>query len=126
MVKKRDEAFEIDFYERILKRTPTQIDALRQLGHLYTRSGRIREGLKADLALALLCPRDAVAQYNLACSYALLADSEKAFACLREAVALGYRDLDHLRTDPDLATLREDPRFAEILKKAAREDSRNS
>lgn len=126
MVKKRDEAFEIDFYERILKRTPTQIDALRQLGHLYTRSGRIREGLKVDLALALLCPRDAVAQYNLACSYALLADVEKAFVFLAEAVALGYRDLGHLRTDPDLAALRGDPRFAALLEKAAASDPHHS
>ncbi|KAA0233043.1 hypothetical protein EDM76_09480 [bacterium] len=94
---RRDEAFEIDFYERVLKRTPTQIDALRQLGHLYTRTGRVREGLTVDLKLALLCPRDAVAQYNLACSYALLRDTERAIACLAEAVRLGYRDAAHLR-----------------------------
>ncbi len=112
---RRDEAFEIDFYERVLKRTPTQIDALRQLGHLYTRTGRVREGLTVDLKLALLCPRDAVAQYNLACSYALLRDTERAIACLAEAVRLGYRDAAHLREDPDLTGIREDPRFAAIL-----------
>ncbi len=115
MVKRRDETFQIEFYEGILRRNPTQIDALRQIGHLYTRIGRIREGLKADLVLALLCPRDAVAQYNLACSYSLLADLEKAFVHLEEAMHLGYRDLEHLQGDSDLALLRQDPRFAALL-----------
>lgn len=123
---KRDEAFEIDFYERIIRRTPTQIDALRQLGHLYTRTGRIREGLKVDLKLAFLCPRDAIAQYNLACSYALLGDAEKGIACLAEAVRLGYRDAGHLREDPDLAAIRQDPRFAGILEQISPPDSEKS
>ena len=126
MVKRRDEAFEIDFYEKVLKRNPTQIDALRQLGHLYTRSGRIQEGLKADLLLTLLCPGDAIAQYNLACSYALAGEADKGLNCLAEAIRLGYRDIGHLKTDPDLENLRADPRFALLLGQASGSGSSKS
>lgn len=120
--KPSDPAFEIRFYEKILARDPTQVDVLRQLGHLYTRAGRVREGLRADLLLSYLCPRDAVAQYNLACSYALLSDLDKAFACLEEAVRLGYRDLGHIDADPDLALLRCDPRYPAFKARAAAAD----
>ena len=86
---RQDSAFEIEFYEKVLHRDPTQIDALRQLGHLYTRSGRVRDGLRADLALAILCPTDSVAHYTRPRSYALVDDIERAFP-LAEAIELGY------------------------------------
>ena len=115
MKSRQDSAFEIEFYEKVLHRDPTQIDALRQLGHLYTRSGRVRDGLRADLALAILCPTDSVAHYNLACSYALVDDIERGLSSLAEAIELGYGDVEYLRNDPDLEALRKDPSFAGLL-----------
>jgi hypothetical protein len=55
--------------------------------------------------------------YNLACSYALLGMTDKALAALERALQLGYSHLAHLHRDPDLLSIREDPRFARLLRR---------
>jgi len=96
-------------------RRPRDLEILFSLGDLLTRLGHIEEGLQVDLTLARLQPKDPTVRYNLACSYALLGRKEEAFAALREAVRLGYVDAEHMREDPDLESLRDDPRFGKIL-----------
>ncbi len=54
----------------------------------------------------------ASALYNAACAYALLGDTENAFAALAAARRAGFNDRKQMRRDPDLASLRDDPRFA--------------
>ena len=63
------------------------------------------------------CPSAPIPWYNLACSYAVLGMIEPAFAALQRALELGYRHLDHVRRDPDLKSLRRDPRFARLLRR---------
>jgi len=60
--------------------------------------------------------------YNAACCYSLAGDRERAFELLDTAVERGWNDAEHLETDPDLAGLRDDPRWAPIVDrvKAAR------
>ena len=105
------DAFDIRFLEQVLARAGEDADVLAQLGHLYTHVGRYRDGLAVDRRLVALRPRDPIAHYNLACSLALLKQKVRAFASLAKAIRLGYRDLDHMRTDPDLEGLRADPRW---------------
>ncbi len=40
---------------------------------------------------------------------------EQALAALEKAVAMGYDDLEHLKTDSDLTSLHQEPRFKELL-----------
>jgi len=49
--------------------------------------------------------------YNIACSQALLGQSDEAVQALQRAVALGYGDHGHLMADPDLASLHSVPDF---------------
>jgi hypothetical protein len=49
--------------------------------------------------------------YNLACAYALTGRTDDAFAALEEAKRAGFADRDLMRTDADLASIRDDPRF---------------
>lgn len=58
------------------------------------------------------------ARYNLACAYALKGEADEAFRWLGELQDRGFRGLDTLRKDPDLASLREDPRFEAVLLRA--------
>ena len=93
---------------------------LRALGDLYTKVGKVEEGLQVDKDLSLLCPFESEVWYNLGCSYALTGRKEEAFDALDHAIRLGYEDPDWMARDRDLESLREDPRFEKLVKKVAR------
>jgi Flp pilus assembly protein TadD len=103
------------FFETELRQKPENLAALVELGHLYTRLGRVREGLSVDRELARRLPDDPTVRYNLACSLALNGELDAAFAELGHALERGYRDAEHLAQDEDLAALRADPRFEALL-----------
>lgn len=105
-------AWEINFYEDILKRHPDYVEVLSLLGALYTRNKMYAEGLKVDQRLATLKEDDPIIHYNLACSYSLLNQADRAFVALDRAMELGYRDADHMDEDGDLNNIRADPRYA--------------
>jgi Flp pilus assembly protein TadD len=92
------------------------VDVLRVQGNNLTLKGRYAEGLQIDRRLVELRPGDALAHYNLACSYALLKKIDPAIKALRKAVDLGYRDFRYMREDRDLEALRPDPRFRQLLR----------
>ena len=108
--------FEIDFFERLLKKKPDFILALTALGNAYTQRGDYKKGLEIDLHLSRLRQDDPTVRYNLACSYSLLGELDKAFSALKKAIELGYDDFVHLKYDPDLENLKKDERFQLILK----------
>ena len=58
---------------------------------------------------------DPALYYNAACASALAGRTEPALALLRQATAAGYTNVDAIRADADLASLRSDPRFRELL-----------
>lgn len=112
---KSDPAFEINFFESVHRRCPRYVEVIELLGGLYTKTGRIADGLKMDRKLVRLQPKNATAHYNLACSLALSERPLDALAALRHAVSLGYTDYDWMRQDPDLKPIAHDPAFQEIL-----------
>ncbi len=120
--KQENEAdFQIRFYESILREVPDFIEALIAIGDLYTHKGMIKEGLEVDLRLSRLRPDDAMILYNLACSYSLLREVDKAFGAMKLALECGYDDLNFLEVDEDLEDLRKDERFQEYLSRYRRE-----
>lgn len=58
----------------------------------------------------------ATVPYHMACCYALTNKSDDAFKYLNMAIERGYRDVDHLKTDADLTSLRNDARWKEAIK----------
>jgi len=116
MSRKDDTAFEISFYESVLKREPRYADVIELLGGLYTKTGRITDGLKMDRRLVRLQPDNATAHYNLACSLSLLKRPADALRTLAHAVELGYADAKWMAEDPDLKPLRTRPEFVQLLK----------
>ena len=93
---------------------PAYGDAWQLLGDNYTRRGRYVEGLEVDERLAKLEPRNALVFYNLACSYSLTDQFDRAVKALKQAIKLGYRDFKWLAKDPDLRKLRKHPSFQDI------------
>ena len=107
----------IGFLEGIVRRDPGYVEALQLLGDDYTRRGKYESGLQVDERLTQLRPGDPLVQYNLACSYSLTAQFDKAAAALDRALDLGYRDFKWLSRDPDLKAFRAHALYKAILGK---------
>lgn len=114
--KGHDPEFEIRFYESVLRRQPNYAAVVELLGGLYTRQGRIADGLRMDRKLVKLQPQNATAHYNLACSLALSKRKSDALRELQQAVKLGYSDFDWMQQDPDLEVLKHHPEFQSLLR----------
>ena len=110
----RDLDIEIGFIEGVVQRAPDYVEALQVLGDDYTRRGKFADGLTIDEQLARLRPADPLTHYNLACSYSLTGQFERAVAALDRAFDLGYRDFKWISKDPDLKELRRHPLFKKI------------
>ena len=104
----------IQFMEGLVRRDPDYVDALQLLGDHYTQRGLYNEGLKVDERLARLEPKSPLVFYNLACSYSLTDQFDRAVLALEKAIQLGYSDFKWLVKDPDLKKLRAHPAFSEI------------
>jgi tetratricopeptide (TPR) repeat protein len=116
----RDLDTRIEFMEGLVRRDPAYVDALQLLGDHYTQRGRYTEGLKVDERLARLDPENALVFYNLACSYSLTDQFDRAALALENALCLGYRDFAWLARDPDLKKFRQQPAYDEIKAKIRR------
>jgi serine/threonine protein kinase/Flp pilus assembly protein TadD len=63
-------------------------------------------------------PTDPLMLYNLGCLYAVSGKSGLALDHLERSIELGMRNRDWLMTDPDLNSIRNDPRFQALLPEA--------
>ena len=106
---------ECAFLEGVRRRCPDFLPVLETLGDLYTKQGKIEEGLEVDLKLTSMSPENEMYQYNLACSYALMNQPADAFNALTEAINRGYRDLEWLMKDKDLQSIRKLPEFTLLV-----------
>jgi len=102
--------------DRLLARYPDRSDALHWSAHVSLLD------LNYDRAAALLDAAIAVGPvepemyYDRACVYVLAGDQKSALAELDTAIRAGYRNWDWFDKDPDLAALRTNPAFVELLR----------
>jgi len=109
--------FEADVLERLLAREPGNVAYLAALGQACSKLRAHERGLRVDRQLVAARPQDPTFRYNLACSLALTGDLASAHAELLQAIELGYRDVEHLLRDEDLAALRDTAGFAEVRRR---------
>ena len=110
-----DFKFEVVFFESILRRNPKDSGVIEILGGLYTKQGRVNDGLRMDRRLVRLQPENPTAHYNLACSLALKNRNPDAIRTLEKSVKLGYSDYEWIQQDPDLEGLRKHPGYKKLL-----------
>jgi tetratricopeptide (TPR) repeat protein len=58
--------------------------------------------------------------FDIACTYSSLGQKDKAFESLADAVRQGFGQPEKMDTEPALQSLKSDPRFAELVEKATR------
>jgi tetratricopeptide (TPR) repeat protein len=108
--------FEIEFLGRVLEKDPCFVDAVRVQGNNLAAKGQYARTLQLDRRLVRLIPDNAIAWYNLACTYTVLGLIDPGLLALERALELGYDCASRLRRDPDLRALRRDPRFTGLLR----------
>ena len=101
--------------QRRLQRRPDDVRALL--------IGTVQAAIAGDAARAIAYgeramvarPDDFSTAYNVACAHAVLGDRDRALELLEHAVRDGRGNLGWIENDPDLDSLRDDPRFEAIL-----------
>jgi Flp pilus assembly protein TadD len=93
-------------------------EACANLAVLLVRAGRFSEARDAAGHASAL-PATSWGQYNLGCYSALAGDRARSLSSLRRAVDLGFADA-LIASDPDLATMRGDHRFAAVAAEVER------
>lgn len=74
-------------------------------------------GSAAYYEKALALEQSSLDFYNLACTYALGGEKEKAFACLDKAIEMGMTSKQQYEGDADFASLHSDPRWKKVVER---------
>ncbi len=111
----RDFAKAAQLFEEAVKLNPVEGSAWARLGRTYYDLKQYSKAIAPYAkAIELGSGFRWAHAYDIACCYALDGKKAEAFEWLDESMKMGWRDLQHMRTDEDLVTLREDPRFVEM------------
>lgn len=101
--------------ERAVELKPSSITARLALGVNFLKLGRRAEALKQFQAAERIDSGYAPVHLNLACYYALVNDREQAFLALERMVEINPRSRRWIEKEPDLASLRSDPRYRALV-----------
>ena len=101
--------------ERHLQLTPGDARALTLGAGCLARLARNDEAVQwCERALAI-DPEDPVVVYAVACVHAILGMADEALAGLEKALVGGFGNKKWIENDPDFASLRDHPRFRELV-----------
>lgn len=89
----------------------------QQLGEQF-RDKKYDAAAETCRAFIKLLPSEPAGHYNLACALAQLKKPDDAMTSLTKAIEIGYAEPSHMRKDEDLASLRENKAFADLVAKA--------
>ncbi len=103
--------------DRHLQLNPNDIRAGYLRAQALVELGRGDEAVAAMERVAASAPNDSGVHYNAACLYARLGLADRAFAQLERALNVGTVQRDWVVKDPDFDKVRDDPRFAALLKR---------
>jgi tetratricopeptide (TPR) repeat protein len=116
MMEKYAEA--IPLFEAVVEKWPDTGVAWGSLGIAYQKEGRYPEAIRSYEKAIEFDGSRMIAMYNLACLHSLTGDADRSLQWLGRAIDEGFRNAEQLVTDPDLANVRRDPRFEEMMIRA--------
>jgi transcriptional regulator GlxA family with amidase domain len=102
-------------YRAMIDANPNDGFAWFRLGACLQGEGQLDAAVDAARRAAEFAEVRSDALYNAACGLALQGRADDAIANLQQAVAAGFKAKWRLNGDPDLASIRPDPRFQKIV-----------
>ena len=105
----------IELARRHLAENPDDVRAMYLCAGALLDRGREDEGTKLLERCLEVSGDDPAVLYNAACIYALNRRHDRALELLDASVGAGWGSREWMEHDPDLDSLREDPRFAAIV-----------
>ncbi len=106
-----------ELFQKVVEQDPENGMAWFRLGYSLHASGDLAKAIPAHKKASSFERLAAISTYNLACAYSLKKQIDKAFEALEKSIELGMDDVDQLEQDTDLDNLRDDERYAKLLKK---------
>ncbi|MEK6325181.1 MAG: protein kinase [Acidobacteriota bacterium] len=103
--------------EKSLQSDPTHQPFLRNAGYAYAKAGRRREAEDVIRRFKDIARTQYVKSLWVATIHAALGERNKAFAELEKAFAERDWDLSRLKVDPFMDSLRDDPRFKDLVRR---------
>jgi Flp pilus assembly protein TadD len=117
-LERKDYAAATQKLEALTSEQPDNAKAWMMYAYTVHSAGDLDRALELHQKAATFEKVRATALYNVACVHALKGDSDAAFAALDQAIAAGFHHAEHLEKDADLASLRSDARFAQMMSAA--------
>jgi adenylate cyclase len=100
-----------------LELNPDDARAWYLSGAALMRLGKVDEALERTRRAYAIDPEDAGVLYNVACHYALAGKPDEAIDYLEKAIRNGFGQRSWVENDSALDSLRDDPRFQDLLRK---------
>lgn len=110
-------------FKQVIDKDDDNAMAWQLYGYAIHGTGDLDEAIKAHEKAATFDETKMVALYNLGCAYAMKKDLDKSFDYLNKAVDAGFDDVNHYKSDTDLANLHDDGRFAKLISRIKGDDS---
>ena len=105
----------LSLMEGSLELNPDDARAANLAAGVFASLGESEPALKyAERSLAI-DPEDPMLLYNVACTYSSLGRIDQAISCLERAVEKGFGHREWIDNDPDLAPLRDNPKYQAIV-----------
>ena len=84
------------------------------LSTAYLASKQLKSSLNTLNTFKKINPRHPLLHYNLACYYSLTGNVALGLESLKRSIVNGFKNLQTLKTDPDLKNIRSDPQFKKL------------
>jgi tetratricopeptide (TPR) repeat protein len=95
---------------------PSDARAANLLAATYGALGETDKAAEYAAKSLGIDPDDAMLLYNVCCTYSLIGRKDEAIDCLERAVDKGFGHREWIDNDPDLAAIRDNPRFQAIMR----------